>query len=57
MTEKEGSGKGEDKGTRVWMPNDVKKELEDLKIHPRQATHEIISKLLEEHNEYQKEKQ
>jgi len=49
MTKKEESEKGEDKGTRVWMSNEVKKELEDLKIHPRQATHEIISQLLEEH--------
>ena len=49
MTKKEESDKEEDKGTRVWMPNGVKKQLEELKIHPRQATHEIISQLLEEH--------
>ena len=49
MTKKEESDKGEDKGTRVWMPNEVKKQLEDLKIHPRQATHEIISQLLDKY--------
>lgn len=54
MTEKSKEESDKDKGTRVWMPEEVKKQLEALKIHPRQATHEIISNLLEEHNEYQK---
>ena len=54
MTKKPEEESDKDKGTRVWMPKEVKKHLEDLKIHPRQATHEIISNLLEEHDVYQK---
>lgn len=54
MAKKEDSEKKEDGGTRVWMPNSVKKRLESLKVHPRQATHEIISMLL---NEYQKKRE
>ena len=44
MKEKAEKGKklGEGKGGRIWVPEDVKTWLDSLKVHKRQAYHEII---------------
>lgn len=36
----------EKKGMRVWLPMELKKELEKMKIHRRQPLYEVIEDLL-----------
>jgi len=38
--------------TTIRVPEDIKKKLDELKIHPRQPYHEVIQKLLEVYEEW-----
>lgn len=37
------------KGRRIWIPEHIVKEIETMKIHPRQPYYEIIEKALKEY--------
>jgi len=46
MEEKKKRGEKEKSGMRVWLPIELKKELEKMKIHRRQPLYEVIEGLL-----------
>ena len=46
--------KGEGEGGRVWLPQELKSKLENMRIHRRQPLYEVIQELLDEHNKIDK---
>lgn len=37
-------------GTNIWVPNEIKNELNKYKIHPRETYWSVIRRLLECHD-------